>query len=303
MGLLAGFVKFEYFENQTYTTLAGDVNVFVTVSPKFTNSDPDTVVFPTSAEMSPDGSPTIRAGSAVFPPNYGTRMSTIFTPPVTTNYVFYMAANETAILWLSTNANPANKRVIAWQSSATQKRQWTSVANANTAGFDTNLVGSSVTAPGAAPWPAADANNFATISLVAGQRYYLELDHFENGGFDSFNSVTYVTAADNTTVVAPGNGSATALTGSVVGLHFPLPQITSFSKSGNNVSITWTNSFNQINLGALGFPGLGNITPSFPTTTLQSADVVSGPYTAATNTSPATIPATAPAQFFRIGEQ
>src|ERR1035437_2118358 len=307
MGLLAGFVKFEYFENQTYTTLVGDVNVFVTLSPKFTNSDPDTVVFPTSAEMSPDGSPLTRSsggGSLTqFPPNYGTRMSTIFTPPVTTNYVFYMEANETVILWLRRKENRATTRVIAWQSSATQKRQWTSVATANTAGFDTNLVGSSVTAPAAAPWPAADANNFATISLVAGQRYYLELDHFEKGGFDSFNSVTYVTASDNTTVVAPGNGSATALTGSVVGLHFPLPQITSFSKSGNNVSITWTNSFNQINLGALGFPGLGNITLSFPTTTLQSADVVSGPYTAATNTSPATIPATAPAQFFRIGEQ
>lgn len=309
MGLLAGVVKFEYFENQTYLTLiGGTVNEFVTLSPKFTNSDPDTVVFPTSAEMSPDGTALTRSAGGIsltqFPPQYGTRMSLIFTPPVTTNYVFYMAANETAILWLSTDENPANKHAIAWQSSSTSKRNWSANISARTSAFDTNLVGAAgVTVPGASPWPTADANSFATISLVAGQRYYLELDHIENAGWDSFDSVTYVTAADNATVVAPTFQSPTALTGSVIGWRFPLPEITSFSKTGNTASIAWTNNFDKINLGALGYPGLGDITWAFPSTALQTATVVTGPYTALTNTSPATVTATNPAQFFRIGEQ
>lgn len=307
MGRYPGVVKFEYFENQALVSLSGlDVNGLVSLSPKFTNNDPDTVVFPTTAEMSPDGSVTIRSSSGgnlnIFPPFYGTRMSTLFVPPVTTNYVFFVAANDTALLWLSTDDNSANKHVIAWQSTGAGKRVWTGNANSRTDTFATNQVGTSITVPNATPWPMADANGYATISLVAGQRYYLELDHLENAGFDSYDAVTYATAADNSSVTVPGNGSAPALTGSVIGWRFPLPEITSLSKTGNTVSIAWTNNFNQINLGALGYPGLGNITAAFPSAVLQTATVVNGPYTAVTNTSPATLPAPDATQFYRIGE-
>jgi hypothetical protein len=306
-GFLPGFSKFEYFENQTYNSILGlDVNAFVTSSPKFTNSDPDTIVYPASLEMSPDGTPTIRSSSGgnlnAFPPFYGTRMSALIVPPITTNYVFYIAANDSAILWLSTDDNPANKRVIAWQDVPAQKRTWNATVNASSATFATNLVGSSVTVPGATPWPTADGNGFAMITLQAGNRYYLEVDHIENSGFDSYNAVTWVTAADNATVTPPQNGSLPALAGTVIGWHFPMPRITSFVQSGGNVVIGWTDGLTSLNLGALGFPGLGNITPSYPSPTLQSATTVSGPYAPLTNASPAIVPATGPRQFFRIAE-
>jgi hypothetical protein len=307
MGLYPGVVKFEYFESQNYLAISGlDVNGLVTLSPKFTNNDPDTVVFPTLAEMSPDGSTVIRSSQGgnlnAFPPFYGTRMSMIFVPPVTTNYVFYIAPDDSGILWLSTDENPANKHPIAYVAAAVGKRAWSGSPNGSTATFPTNYIGPVVTAPNASPWPTADANGFATITLTAGQRYYLEEDHMENAGFTSFDAVTYVMAADNATVTPPVDGSDPALTGSVIGWRLPLPQFTSVSTGNGTVSLAWTNNFSRVNLGAFGYPGLGNITAAFPSNALLTASAVGGPYTILTNTSPATLPATSPAQFFRIGE-
>ena len=60
-GFAPGFGKFEYFENQGYSTLFlpyyynNNVNDFVTYSPKFTNNDPDTIIYPHTLEMSPLG--------------------------------------------------------------------------------------------------------------------------------------------------------------------------------------------------------------------------------------------------------
>ncbi|MBC8094943.1 MAG: hypothetical protein H7Y43_03940 [Akkermansiaceae bacterium] len=301
-GLTLGYVKFEYFESQTYTSLAGQTVLgLITLSPKFTNSDPDTVVFPTSAEMSPDGTPTIRSASATI---YGTRLSTIFTAPETTNYIFYVAANDSGVLWLSTNANPAHKHLIAYRDVGGFKREWSGSSYGNTTLMTTNLPETFI--PGATPWPTADANNLAVISLVAGQRYYLELDHFENGGFDSFDAVTYVTAADNTLVVAPANGSASALTGNVIGWNFPQPAITNLTQSNGNLTIGWTGGAGQLNPGAFPFPGIapGSITAApGPQPTLQSTPSLSpATWTTLPAINPATIPMTNTMQFFRISQ-
>lgn len=303
-GFASGFAKFEYFENQTYTGLS-DVNGLINTSPKFTNSDPDTVVFPTLAEMSPDGSSATRtAASQNFVPNaFGTRMSLMFVPPVTTNYVFYVAADDTAVLWLSTNSDPANKRVIVYQPAATYKRSWGVVAGSDTATFDTNSIVSYITGPNAAPWPVADANNHAVITLEAGQRYYLELDHIESAGFASVDAVNYTMAPDNATVVAPTIGSA-PISGADMGWYFPHPQITQISQNAGQVTIAWTNSLGQINLGAVPFPGIapGTITGSFPTNNLQATAALNpASWTSLTNTSPASLPATNSMQFFRVG--
>ncbi|MBC8095860.1 MAG: hypothetical protein H7Y43_08605, partial [Akkermansiaceae bacterium] len=304
--LAAGFVKFEYFEVQTYNSMAGQTALGLsTLSPKFTNSDPDTVIFPTSAEMTLDGTPTIRSASGGNPnqtvPYYGTRLSTVFVPAVTTNYVFYIAGNDSAVLWLSTNANAAHKHMIAYLDVATGKRNWDVVSTyGNTTVMTTNVPETLIV--GATPWPVADGSSRAVITLTAGQRYYLQLDHLENAGFDSFNSVTYAMAADNDTAVAPADNTPTALNGSAIGWYFPPSPITSITPAGSNVIIAWLNGFSSLYRGVFGYPGLGFIPESVPVANLQSASVVTGPYANLTNTSPATLPATAPAGFFRIGQ-
>jgi hypothetical protein len=296
-GFASGWSKFEYFENQTDPSIL-DVNSFVNLSPKFTNSDPDTIVYPQQLEMSPAGTPTIRSGGVginAFPPYYGTRMSTLVTPANTGNYIFYLSADDTAILYLSTDNNPANKHVIAYVDVANGSRNWGGGTYASSATFDTNLVGATITAVGATPWPITDGAAHPVINLSAGQRYYLEVDHLENAGFAGADSVAW----DNGTGTTPAVNSA-PLGGSFIGWHFPSPQITSFSIGGNNVTISWNEG--QINRGASGYPGLGFITTSYPSSTLQSATVVTGPYVSLTNSSPATLPATNDMQFFRIGQ-
>lgn len=315
-GFAFGLGKFEYFEDLTYfggsLTPSDDntVNGMINYSPKFVNNDPDTVVYPHSLEMAPFGSPTTRSGSSgltPLPPGlFGTRMSAIITPTITTNYVFYLSTDDTGILWLSTDDNPANRHVIAYcaydANNTGQTRRWSAANSA----VDTNVLASLVTVPGATFWPIVDGNSIQVITLTNGHRYYLEVDQRETTGFGSVSTVNW----DNGTGVAPADGTASTLIGNLIGWHFPQPQISSFAKAGNNVNITWTNSFGRVVMGAAPWPGVASPDPttivsSFPTNALQATPSLSAPitWTTLTNVSPATIPATAPVQFYRVNEQ
>lgn len=88
--------------------------------------------------------------------NFGERLRAYFIPPLTGGYKFYLAADDTAELWLSTN-NTAGARVkIATVSSFTGFREWTKFASQES----------------------------AVINLTAGQRYYIEVLHKDATSFD-----------------------------------------------------------------------------------------------------------------------
>ena len=314
-GFASGFGKFAYFEDQHFQTSAYDfyddntVNGFVSYSPQFTNNDPDTIVYPHFLEMSPQGQAVSRSGNnGIYnlPPGlYGTKMTAIITPTNTANYVFYLATDDSGILWLSTDDNPANKHIITYCSydanNTGQIRRWSS-ANST---IDEGTLSGLITIPGATYWPVVDGNNVPIITLTNGGRYYLEVDHRETAGFGSVSTVNW----DGGTGVAPVDGTATVLTGDVIGWHFPQPQINSFAKSGANVLISWTNSLSSISQGVFPWPGVVRpetygITPSFPAAGLQATPTISpATWTSVTNNSPISIPLTAPSQFFRIGDQ
>ncbi len=83
--------------------------------------------------------------------NYGERVRGFFTAPATGNYYFWLAAADSAELWISNDAEPANKvrRAFVAASAATAPRQWTLQPSQRS------------------PW----------LTLVAGQRYYVEILH------------------------------------------------------------------------------------------------------------------------------
>lgn len=64
--------------------------------------------------------------------HYGQRLAGYLTPPVTGDYTFYLASDDSSELWLSSDADPANKVRIAsafWGiHSESQKRAWNQVA-------------------------------------------------------------------------------------------------------------------------------------------------------------------------------
>ncbi|HSU57277.1 MAG TPA: Ig-like domain-containing protein, partial [Candidatus Dormibacteraeota bacterium] len=305
LALSPSFAKVEYFENQQPNPSVlfdlGNVNWLEANSLKFLNDDADTIVFPRSVAFSPQGNNGFRTSGGSFfgyPPLFGTRLRTYVTPTNSGPFVFYVSADDSATLWLSTDDDPANKHLIAQQDAADAfQGDWTSnVANApnsSSATFDTNNVS---TIPGATPWPVTDDSGHAVINLVAGHRYYLEANHRESSGNSSHCAVNW----DNGTGITPADGSA-ELSGNAIGWLFPGARITGIAKSGNNVSVSW-NALSGLNKGFLGYPGLlaGTITSSYPTNALQAASVVSGPYTTLTNSNPAILPATNSATFFRV---
>ena len=88
--------------------------------------------------------------------NYGDRLRGYLTAPLTGNNTFWIAGDDNAELWLSTDEAPARKRRIAFVPGSTNPHQLNKYAEQQS----------------------------AEIQLVAGQRYYLEILHKEGGGGD-----------------------------------------------------------------------------------------------------------------------
>ena len=89
--------------------------------------------------------------------NFGTRARGYVCAPATGNYTFWIASDDHGELWLSTDANPANKKRIASHKGWTSPRQWEKYTTQKS----------------------------APISLVAGQQYYIEALYKEDEGGDN----------------------------------------------------------------------------------------------------------------------
>jgi len=149
---------------------------------------------------------------------YVQRVSGFFVPPVTTNYVFFLATDDDSDLYISTDQQPANKYLIAQETVWSSARQW-------------------LTANGGGSVTAKRSDQFnggiyaAGIPLTNGVRYYLEVVHNENTGGEAV-SVTfkYIDEPD------PANNTPTRLTGAVIGT--PVPAATALGITTNPASVT-----------------------------------------------------------------
>ena len=89
--------------------------------------------------------------------NYGTRIRGYLNPITSGSYTFWIASDDSSELWLSTDADPSHKSKIAYVSGYTSEYQWNKFTSQQS----------------------------SSISLVAGQSYYIEALHKEGGGGDS----------------------------------------------------------------------------------------------------------------------
>jgi len=92
--------------------------------------------------------------------NYGSRIRGHLLPPTSGDYIFWIASDAKSELWLSTNANPANKTRIAYVSGSIDPN-------------DPNK------------WIKYAEQQSSTIPLTAGQNYYIEVLHKVGDGNDS----------------------------------------------------------------------------------------------------------------------
>ncbi len=128
-----------------------------------------------------------------------------FIPPVSGNYVFFIPRADRAWLYLSPDENPANRVMIAGGTGGwSDPRAWL-IANsfdATQSRSDQSPVNGWLGAP--------------TITLQAGQRYYIMLvHHMPDWAGGSWMDATYKLDTDPD----PANGSASTLTGNVIGAY------------------------------------------------------------------------------------
>jgi hypothetical protein len=88
--------------------------------------------------------------------SYGTRIRGFLNPIADGNYTFWIAADQNAELWLSPDIDPNNSVLIAYTTNSTDPCEWDK-------------------------YPEQQSS---TVSLAAGQKYYIEVLHKENTGSD-----------------------------------------------------------------------------------------------------------------------
>jgi len=135
--------------------------------------------------------------------NYAQRVSGFFNPTQTANYVFFICSDDDSDLFLSTDATPANKHLIAQENSWSNSRQWVSSAGGSTLASKRSDQFAGTT------WPGGH-----TISLTAGTQYYLEADHHQGTGGDNL-AVTYKLSTESD----PQDSTAPRLAGSMLAVN------------------------------------------------------------------------------------
>ena len=156
--------------------------------------------------------------------NFGIKMYGYLCPPTTGNYVFWIASDDSGELWLSTSSNPAARQRIAYHTGYTNSRQWTKYSTQKS----------------------------ATVSLVAGQVYYIDALMKEGSGSDnlavgwskpgqSTNSPSQVIPGSNLMTQynpAPDTQAPTAPTNLVVSNLTETSLDLSWNASSDNVSVS-----------------------------------------------------------------
>ncbi|MBE3123893.1 MAG: lamin tail domain-containing protein, partial [Planctomycetes bacterium] len=143
---------------------------------------------------------------------YGARMVGYVHPPLSGQYVFWIAADDEAELWLSTDEDPTHKVLIAYVPSATNPREWTK-------------------------YPANQQS--APITLSVGRRYYIEAIQKEAGGSDHLAVGWQL----------PGGALERPIPGNRLSPYSPPPPITvsmlgvdrNASETGPNPGAVWVN--------------------------------------------------------------
>jgi hypothetical protein len=163
-----------------------------------------------------------------------------FTPPVTTNYVFFISADDESMLLLSTDSSPANRHEIALEEFwSADGNNWTNSGGGSTLSQKRSDTYSPIGLV-ATGWPGGGNN----ILLTAGTPYYIEVGHVQGGGGQSA-AVTYKFAG----APDPADGTPTVITSDQLStmsapdylLPQPEPMIVNVITSGSNVTLSGTN--------------------------------------------------------------
>jgi hypothetical protein len=181
-----------------------------------------------------------RAISDAGPNDDNGRISCLVVPATTGNYTFYCCSDDPCDLFLSTDDTPAHLQYIAQEPNWSNAREWLTQEGSTTAQPQKC---SDTFVPTTAPSGTAPANPNG-IRLVAGQKYYLELDHLNYGGGDNCEATMEPTGT------APYDGEPSLLTGNLIGWYFPRCSYVAYTLEP--VSVTNAPQFQNVTFTASG---------------------------------------------------
>jgi hypothetical protein len=139
---------------------------------------PDVVMYPAYFEWNATGD--ILTPAPDWADNYGTQLIGYFYPPSTGTYIFYLAADDNAELYLSTDGTAENKRLIA------EETEWSDPREFLSSGGGSDLASKDSSQFAGTQWPTTDpATGLAMITLQANQPYYIEALAKEGTGGDN----------------------------------------------------------------------------------------------------------------------
>jgi Concanavalin A-like lectin/glucanases superfamily len=175
--------------------------------------------------------PKFECPTASAPSLYVNRVSGFFMPPTNGTYIFFVNADDTADLFISTNSNPINKMLIAQETTWSNPFQW---ANG---GSDQSLKRSDQFSPDGGVTQPGNPGGLGGLPLTGGQMYWLEGVHNDTGGGNNFEA-TYKEFNDPD----PANGDDTTLAGNVIGIYVPrIPWVGFLQQPTNQTQISGGN--------------------------------------------------------------
>lgn len=178
----------------------------------------------------PTGNTTMRG--------YATAMNGYFIPPTNGNYVFFVNSDGDSDLFISTNSNPANKRLVAMETGWSDPFRWTTIGATWGGGGSSTAAqkrSDQFTPDGGVTYP-GNPGSIGGIPMIAGQKYYMEGVHQAGGGNDHIE-VTYIAAGG----VDPALGSDSMLTGDLLGTYVPrIPWVAFLQQPTNQTVLSGT---------------------------------------------------------------
>lgn len=152
----AGTVLRYFYDNIPGTTVASLTTATNAAGQLIFPSGPNADGSPLQTELISEFFEGVQPPVQPGPNNYGSMMEGYLLPPVTGNYTFWVSSDDSSELWISTNNAPEGKQKVAAVDGATGFRA-----------FDANA-----------------SQKSASISLVRGQSYYIQVIQKEGGGDD-----------------------------------------------------------------------------------------------------------------------
>jgi hypothetical protein len=155
--------------------------------------------------------------------NYASRMTTLFYPATTGLYDFYINADDQADLFVSTDSTAGNKVKVASEAQWSNALEWEQDEGNNTVLPQKQ---SPTFSPDGVTTPFANG-----IPMVAGQAYYIELDHQDTGGGNNSEATFELHGQP-----APANGAVSALSGNLIAINVPKSFQTVFTAEPTNLT-------------------------------------------------------------------